>query len=267
MNTRASVWFIGISAALSLAPAARAAEGGYVEPTASGTPAIALPAYLETVRLPAFEAAWRHYFSAAAVVAPIAGAAADAEAKTIDAARETLSRAQQVSLKAAAVRDRAEELSRRFAVGDHEDGTAPASEAIAAAAAGEAASPSVPEVSTTGSIETPPPAAVEPQIQQAAVQTEPPQADMAPASMLGGPRVEEDADASPAAGPAPVIEDMAAPVKQATKVVQRRAPPAATYVPAQKTAEVVEVNPRAPKPDTEIMMPTELRAFGWGSQP
>lgn len=214
------------------------------------------------------QAAWRTRFGGdIAVVVPVAGPANDPEAGMINEARETLTRAEQVTVEAAAVRERAEELSRRFAV------TADAGDVAAPAPAPDPSpapvvSPESP-VTDTASVGTDATAEEQPaQIQQvSATVGVPASSDIAPASMLGGPRIEE-ASADDAA---PVIETMA--TVPAKVVAKTSVAAAVARAQAQKTPAgvvepvVVEASSTQPKPDMHILMPSELRAFGWDSQP
>lgn len=268
MSARSSARFVGLLLAIGAVPAAGAAELGQTSSAASEvSPALSLPIFLDAARLPDMQAAWRTRFGSDITVAAPVAPVSDPEAGTIIEARETLTRAEQVTVEAAAVRERAEELSRRFAV------TADGSVASAPAAAPDpipapVASPESP-VAETASINTDAAAeAPSAQIQQVSAtvgaQTS---GDIAPASMLGGPRVEEAA----ADEAAPVIEDMA--TKPAKAVAKGPVAAAAARVPEQKAGPritqpvIVEASSSQPKPDMHILMPSELRAFGWDSQP
>ena len=239
-------------------------------------PAITLPAFLDAARVADFEAAWRGRFATASVAAsrPIR----DPEASTIDKARAALSRAEQMSATAAAVRDRAEELSRRFAAEAETTATAAAAtpaadEVVATVAPAEAAPGETGSVSDApGIVDT---AVVvgnpEAQLTQVSAQITPPATASiaAPVSMLGGPPIEDEPTANAAA---PVIEDLAA---KPAKTAKRAAPATRTSADARpvtpkslsRDSYSLAVSPSPTQPDQNIMMPTELRAFGWSSQP
>ncbi len=236
-------------------------------------PAITLPAFLDAARVADFEAAWRGRFATASVAA--ARPISDPEASTIDKARAALSRAEQMSATAAAVRDRAEELSRRFAAEAETAATAaaatPAADEVVATVSPGATAPA-----ETGSVASVPTTATadgdaEAQLTQVSAQITPPATASiaAPVSMLGGPPIEDEPTANAAA---PVIEDMAAkPAKtakraaSATRAAAETRPVTAKSLSRDSYSLAVTTSPT--QPDQNIMMPTELRAFGWSSQP
>ncbi len=125
MNVRASSRFASLLLAAGLAPAAGAMELGQASAPASTVSTIALPAFLDAGRLAALRDAWRAQSNRAAVAAtPVSLVSGDTDAAAIEQARQTLTHGEQVSRQAVAVRDRAEELSRRFA-GDPDGASAP----------------------------------------------------------------------------------------------------------------------------------------------
>lgn len=275
MSARSSARFVGLLFAIGAAPAAGAAEFGQPSaPAPDITPAISLPMFLDSARLPDLQAAWRTRFGGdIAVAAPVAAPSSDPEAGTISEARQTLTRAEQVTIEAAAVRERAEELSRRFAVGA--PGEAPASEPAIAQDASTGAP--VTETASIGSDAVPGEASPA-GIQQVSVSTDAaPASDMTPASMLGGPKVEKGA----ADDAAPVIEDMAKPQAQpvakrvpvnppAPRAVQSAAasePPTLFGIFSSWGSSEEEPAPKSHETENDPMMPTEIRSFGWNAQP
>ena len=241
---------------------------------------MALPAFIDAARVSDFEAAWRARFASASAAAMAARPVSDPEAGTIDEARAALSRAEQISLTAAAVRDRAEELSRRFAVEPETPSTAaaatPAADDVIATVAPAEAAPA--ETGSVAPASAPSDVAVavgepEAQLMQVSAPVTPSATASidAPVSMLGGPPIEDEPTASAAA---PVIENLA--TKPAGKTAKRtlatatRAPvdarPAAPKPPPRESYSLA-ISASPTQPDQHIMMPTELRAFGWGSQP
>jgi hypothetical protein len=285
MSARSSARFVGIVLAIGSAPLANAAE---LTPQAvgAGTAAISLPVFLDASRLPDMQAAWRTRFGGPGVVVAAPVVATDPEAGTINDARQTLTRAEQITIEAVAVRERAEELSRRFAISAGDEGIVSTavvetvSEASTEGAATETASidtghPAANAEPTQAQEEAPAP------IQQVAVRAMP--LGTAPASMLGGPRVEEAA--AEAEEPAPVIEDMATntptarsrqPVKRAAvnppprRVVAQTAPPSTGLFgifSSWGSSEPEETKAKPDAADKEPMMPTEIRSFGWNAQP
>lgn len=274
MNAHASSCFVSLFVSVIAAPIACAQETAQQSsPVSESVPAITLPAFLDAARAADFEAAWRGRFASASVAA--ARPIRDPEGSTIDKARATLSRAEQMSVTAAAVRDRAEELSRRFAA----EAEATAAAAAATRAADEVVATVTPTATSpaeTGSVAAVPAAAAtdgdaQAQLTQVSAQVDPPATASiaAPVSMLGGPPIEDEPTANSAA---PVIEDMAAkPAKTAKRPVSATRAQAETRPATPKSLSresySLAVSPSPTQPDQNIMMPTELRAFGWGSQP
>ena len=282
MSARSSARYVGMLLVAGIAPGANAAEInlGSAGTTQQISTAVSLPAFLDASRLADMQAAWRTRFSGQdlVVATPVVNAVSDPEAGTISEARQTLTRAEQVTIEAVAVRDRAEELSRRFAVDA-------AAESAVAVNAGPA--PAVPDsiVTETAAIsadavpaaEVAPAAELEPAapalIQKAVATTVvTPKNDMAPASMLGGPRTEAAAEA------APVIEDMVPPKAQPQAKRIPVAPPARRTIQAASVSDTPglisifsslasgDEEPTAHKPaepTTPSGLPTEIRSFGW----
>ncbi|MEI9900363.1 MAG: hypothetical protein WDN31_09835 [Hyphomicrobium sp.] len=281
---------------IGTAPAASAVDlgPGPAGPAAQISPARSLPVFLDASRLPDIQAAWRARFGGGAIViaVPAVGASADPEGAAINEARQTLSRGEQVSLEAAAVRQRAEELSRRFAAGPSEEsgiaapGSEPATVASKDGAVAEAAS-----VSTEATSVAADPRPLVPIQTVAATAGDLAGGEMvgdgnagngtggdavAPASMLGGPPVA----APPEADAAPVIEEMATKPRPVAKLPPAN-PPArrvvAHTVPespglfgifsSSGSSGEEETAPKSDDPDKNTLMPTEIRSFGWNAQP
>jgi hypothetical protein len=197
--------------------------------------------------------AWRARFNdadisqaATATVTPVSAPKADTA--ILDASRDAISRAEQVSREAASVRSRAEELSRRFTADPNATSDPPAAE-----------QPAPTETAAIGQDANAAPASND-QV-------------MAPAG--GEFKAVEPAAEIPvkkqaaAAADAPVIEDMATVPPMGVT----RTPTAPSLRPAAQSAarRAYVAKPAAAnaatKPDEEPMMPTALRAFGWASQP
>ena len=216
--------------------------------------------FLDGARLPDFQDAWHAHFASRAASATVSP---DPDTAAINEARQTLSRAEQVDREAVAVRERAEELSRRFAV-DGEGTSAPAPDP-----GSEPASSDEPAVTETASIS---PASDD----GAPVPAEPVAATVDENAAPRTAVVEQSvADAAPA-DDAPVIENMAAttpakPAKRHSAPLAMRAGLQPAIVEAGVASPLpgglLRVDPAAPKPDPNPSMPTELRAFGWNSQP
>ncbi len=252
MNNHDRARLFGTLLATTLASTAFAMEPAPSPAPFSPAPTVSLPVFLDVARLPDMQEAWRARFSdadtsqaTAATVTPVAAAKPDTA--VLDTSREAISRAEQVSREAAAVRSRAEELSRRFTVDPNATSDPPAAE-----------QPAPTETAAIGQGASEAPVAND-QV-------------LAPADgefTAVEPAVEVPVKKQAAATDAPVIEDMAtvppmgvtrrptAPsLRQAAQSAARRA-----YVPKPVAADATN------KPEEDPMMPTELRAFGWASQP
>ena len=243
MNAYGSTSLFGMLLATSLVSGATAMEINQQRaPATSDAPAFTLPAFLDGERLPDLQQAWRSHFSDmnGAVAGQAAGVAATPETDAaLNAAQQAMTRAEQASREAAKVRVRAEELSRRFGAG---------------AAGGTDAAPT-----ETASIDG----------QSNSADTAQPVVEhvLAPFDDEAAP-----AEASAATDDAPVIEEMATkpvkPVKRATAPIpSRQAVQTASHKSAPVANGPLKVDPAAPKPESDPMMPNELRAFGWNAQP
>jgi hypothetical protein len=266
MTAHAGAHFIGILLAMGLISGAGAMELTQSPgPSSPEAPGFSLPAFLDGARLPDLQEAWRAHFGA--VEAPAAAAAADAaapiagpesssssgpDAAALQAADAAVARAEEAGREAATVRERAEELSRRFDAGTTE------------AAAPSIDSSVVPtETAATGASsgtgDTPDPAAEQaptpPAQESAAVeQPAPPPAKNAASDNNDAPVIEEMARK-----PAKRVKRAAAPQQQTAQTAAHKTPPAATDLP--------KVDPEASKPESDPMLPDQLRAFGWNAQP
>lgn len=287
---------------MGTAPVAGAVDlgGSQSDPVTQISPAVSLPVFIDASRLAAIQAAWRARIGSEVAAVPVADAvvapageiadvqtggiavvpavdpANEPEVITINAARQTLTRAEQVNLEAVAVRDRAEELSRRFAISATDEGAPPVPEAAPAAVAvvddpvAEADAMS----SDAAAVAEAPEAPAEVKQVAAAVKAVD-GADAAPASMLGGPPIER-ASSDDAA---PVIEEMATkPVLHTKRVAVKPAPRPVVVQAAAPTgifgglfsgwgSSDEEAEPKAAETTDTHKMPTELRSMGWNAQP
>lgn len=267
MSAHASARFVGILLMIATAPAAGAMElsqGG--APGSDPSSGFAFPMFLDGARLPDLQEAWRARFGTDE--GPAASAATrsyDPVATTIDAARQALTRAEQVTRDAAAVRDRAEALSRRFADSHGDGASSPTAASPVTDPVTESEAPT-----ETASINPPADQMPVPVAEQGAAPSD------VPVDAAAGSPMEQTAAAAPSAtDDAPVLEDMATePAKigrRDTSRVAPRAPVQATVHDAPGASGLLKVHPvapsRAPGPDQSTLMPSELRAFGWSSQP
>jgi hypothetical protein len=241
MNAYGSTSLFGMLLATSLVSGATAMEINQQRaPVTSEGPASTLPAFLDGERLPDLQQAWRTHFSDAnaRAAAPAGGVAATTRTDAaLNAAQQAMTRAEQAGREAAEVRVRAEELSRRFGAGATEEAPTETAAIDTQNNPAPAAEPAVEHVLAPVDDDAPPP------------------------------------EASAATDDAPVIEEMATPpVKKPVKRVSAPIPSRqAAQTAAQKSAPVgigpLRVDPTAPKPEAEPMLPSELRAFGWNAQP
>lgn len=283
MSANASAKFLGLLMATCLASGVSALEVGQTPAPAGNTPSFGLPAFLDGARLPDLQEAWRAHESepqrtpaAEPAVTPAPTPTSEtvsheepatspdpASDAAIESARAAITRAEQATDKAANVRTRAEDLSRRFGAGD-----APASPAAAepTSAVGDGittgATPAPGDGITTGA--TPAPgdgaetaAPAEAPVDQPATAVETTATAAEPASADAAS--DEKSNASPRrlmrAGLTP------AAVLPSTAAAERK--------PATPPARSAGTEPAAePKPPSgSDPMPLEMRAFGWNSQP
>jgi hypothetical protein len=220
-------------------------------PSSGGAPTFTLPAFLDGARLPDMQDAWRARSgntSDDAAVQPASEVTTPAPDAALDTAQQAMTRAEQASREAAAVRARAEELSRRFGAGG--------AESAADMAPTDAVAPTA-----TASINTDanPADAAQPAVEQV----------LAPADEHAAPDT-----AAAAKNDAPVIEDMATKPAKPTKAAKRNIPSAPQRQAVQAAAQnappakkFLTVDPAAPPPEPDPMLPSEIRAFGWNAQP
>ena len=261
MNAYGSTSLFGMLMATSLVSGANPLEINQQRaPSTAVAPAFTLPAFLDVARLPDMHDAWRARFgdaSDAAAVQPTGDVTPPAPngetAPLLDTAREAMTRAEQAGREAAAVRARAEELSRRFGAGGAE------------AAADMAAAVAAPPTET------------------ASINSEADAADTAQPALehVLAPADEHAAHDSIDAGKdsTRVIKDMPAkPSKPAnTKPAKAAKRGIASPLPRQPVQAAVQngapakkflaVDFAVPPPDSDPMLPREMRAFGWNAQP
>jgi hypothetical protein len=273
MNAYRITSFFGMLMATSLISGAVALEVNQTRAPATGeTPAFALPAFLDGARLPDFQDAWRAHFgegSEPAMLEPASDITAptpSADQAAMEAARQAITRAEQASREAAAVRARAEELSRRFGADGLGGSVAGAPDTTATdTGAGPGASTETASIGTDTSADR----SAQPVVEHV----------LAPA--------EDDNDTSAAATPtqsvaattndAPASENIATkPVKRAkvgARIPSREAAQAAPNKPiavkATPTRTAADDTPpdKADTADAAAPMPMEIRAFGWNAQP
>jgi len=249
-----------------LASVGWAMEAGATELGQPSLPAItaqsqsfSLPSFLDVTRLPDLQAAWRQHFGA--VEKPAFPAPMGVGARNIA-----------VETEEGSVRTRAEELSRRFAVGA--DGEEEASPTAGDVPAATAAAPDASVSEGTAPTET---ASIHVNNSADVAGTEqalPPAENAAGANKR--PAAAQRTSAFPPAGSAhsdnvPVIEHMAA--KPVGRVSRGPAPARRIEQPTSSPTLLMAIgglfagSSEAPEPEGATMLPTELRSFGWRSQP
>jgi len=258
MNIYGSACLLGMLASVGLALEAGAMElSQQPAPATSQSRGFALPSFFDVTRLPDLQAAWREHFGTAgtpALAAPMGVGARDIAAES-----------EQDS-----VRTRAEELSRRFAIGaDGADASAAETVTATAPIATDAtASNSGIAPTETASIH------INSSADVASTDQALPRAKTAD-GVNSRPAAQKISTSPPAKSAgidnAPVIEDMA------TKSVGRasRSPVPARRIeqPASSPTLLMAIgglfvsDPEAPEPEGATMLPTELRSFGWSAQP
>ena len=223
-------------------------------PSTAGAPAFTLPVFLDVARLPDMQEVWRARFGDAGDTPPCSPPAKPRSMPeaVLDAAQRVMTRAEQASREAAAVRERAEELSRRFGAGGAE-------------AAADVAPADVIVPTATASINT----------------DANPSNVAQPVEHLLAPADERAAHDSIAAwkDSTQVIEDMPAkpakpantkPAKAATRSIASPPPRQPVQAAVQNGApakKLLAVDFAVPPPDSDPMLPREMRAFGWNAQP
>jgi len=245
--------------------AAAAMEQGRPGASAATSPALTLPTFLDEDRLPALQEAWRAREGAPEVVSEPLGAQVriepaasegEAEGAAMSAARAAMRRVGEASRQAPAVREAAEELSRRFSAISEpaEAGPAPSSVVVSTAIA-EGADADRADEAAEGAVTSGAGAGnAAPVTTTSAL----PEAAMRPNSA----RIDE----GPAVAVAPKSRKVIIPP------LPLRAADAKTDAdqrPARNTNSVAVARPEGP-PVTAArreVFPPYMRAFGWDSQP
>ena len=256
MNTYGSTNLFGMLIVTSLVAGASALEINQQRaPSTASAPAVTLPAFLDGARLPDMQDAWRARFgnvSDDAAVQPAGEATASTPEAVLDAAQGAMTRADQASREAAAVRERAEELSRRFGAGGAESAVdvAPADVIVPTATA------SINTDANPSNVAQPVEHLLAPADERAARDSI--------AAWKDSTHVIEDKPAKPAK-PANTK-----PAKAATRSIASPPPRQPVQAAAQNGApakKLLAVDFAVPPPDSDPMLPREMRAFGWNAQP
>jgi hypothetical protein len=257
------------------APATEAGQAPAATPSSSSSPsAWALPSYFDGARLPDLREAWRPRDSVPASAAPAADSTSAATPPNDDAAlagaKAAMVRAEQAGREATAVRQKAEELSRRFG---NDSGPAAAAETAPAPAAATAAD------TATGSIEPraplPPASALgarppgDPAAETAATSPETTGADKAAADPKpDDPVTPAAATQKPPVGMRGTVTEDGRPTPDRSKSASTTAPPRSKTATTETAPATTPVSKTTPGPSGKAdTMPASIGAFGWDSQP
>ena len=256
MNAYGSTSLFGMLMATSLVAGASALEINQQRaPSTAGAPAFTLPAFLDVARLPDMQDAWRARFGDvgdAAAVQPAGEATTSTPEAVLDAAQRAMTRAEQASREAAAVRERAEELSRRFGAGGAES-------------AADVAPADVTVPTATASINTDAnPSDVAQPVEHLLAPADERAAHDSIAAWKDSTQVIEDMPAKPAK---PANTKPAKAAKRSIASPPPRQPVQAAVQNGAPAKKLLAVDFAVPPPDSDPMLPREMRAFGWNAQP
>ena len=257
MNAHASTSLLGMLMATSLVSGASALKINHQSaPSTNGTPAFTYPSFRYVTHLPYMQDAWRRArvsnVSDDAAVQPGGEAATSTPEAVLDAAQQAMTRAEQASREAAAVRERAEELSRRFDAGG--------AESTADAAPAEVTVPTATAPINTNAN----PSDVAQPVEHSLAPADERAAHDSIAAWKDSTRVIEHVPTKPA---------KAANTKPAMAAKRRiaspppRQPMQAAVQNGSPDNSLIAVDFAVPPTDSDPMLPREMRAFGWNAQP
>ena len=257
MNAYGSTSLFGMLMATSLVAGASALEiNQQPAPSTDGAPAFTFPSIRYVAHLPDMQDAWRRAHlgnvSDDAAVQPAGEATTSTPEAVLDAAQRTMTRAEQASREAAAVRARAEKLSRRFGAGGAES-------------AADVAPADVTVPTATASINTDAnPSDVAQPVEHLLAPADERAAHDSIAAWKDSTRVIEHMPTKPAR-PANTK-----PAKAAKRSIASPRPRQSVQAAVQNGApakKLLAVDFAVPPPDSDPMLPREMRAFGWNAQP
>jgi hypothetical protein len=220
----------------------------------AGAPAVTYPSFRYVA--PDMQDAWRrvHFgkVSDDAAVPPAGEVTTLTQEAVLDAAQQAMTRAEQASREAAAVRARAEELSRRFDAGGAE-------------LAGDAAPADGTVPTATASINTDAnPSDVAQPVEHLLAPADERAAHHSIAAWEDRTRVSEVVPTKPAK---PANTRPAKAAKRSIASLQPRQPLQAAVQNGAPAKKLLAVDFAVPPPDYDPMLPREMRAFGWNAQP
>jgi hypothetical protein len=256
MNAYGSTSLFGMLMATSLVSGASALKINQQRaPSTDGAPAFTFPSFRYVAHLPDMQDAWRRArlgkVSDDAAVQPAGEVTRLTQEAVLDAAQRAMTRAEQATRQAAAVRARAEELSRRFGAGGAESAAdmAPAGAAPTATAS----------INTDAN-----PADVAQPVEHVLAPADERAAHNSIAAWKDSTQVIEDVPTKPAK-PANTK-----PAKAAKRSIASPPPRQPVQTAVQNSApakKLLAVDFAVPPPESDPMLPHEMRAFGWNAQP
>ncbi len=257
MNAYGSTSLIGMLMATSLVAGASALEINQQRaPSTDGAPAFTFPSFRYVAHLPDMQDAWRRArlgkVSDDAAVQPAGEVTRLTQEAVLDAAQRAMTRAEQATREAAAVRERAEELSRRFGAGGAESAAdvAPADVTVPTATA---------SINTDANLTD-----VAQPVEHLLAPADERAAHDSIVAWKDSTRVIEDMPAKPAK---PANTKPAKPAKRSIASPRPRQPVQAAVQNGAPAEKLLAVDFAVPPPDSDPMLPREMRAFGWNAQP
>ena len=257
MNAYGSTSLYGVLMATSLVSGASALKVNHQSaPSTDGAPAFTYPSFRYVAHVSDMQDAWRRgrpiNVSDDAAVQPTGEATTLTQEAVLDAAQRAITRAEQANREAAAVRERAEELSRRFSAGGAEPAAAGAPADVTVLAATAA-------INTDGN-----PSDVAQPVEHSLASADERAAHDSIAAWKDSTRVIEDMPAKPAK---PAKTKPAKSAKQSIASIPPRQLVQAAVRNGAPAKELLVVDFKEPPTDFDPMLPREMRAFGWNAQP
>ena len=223
-------------------------------PPTDGAPAFTSPSFRYVTHLPYMQEAFRRLsnISDDAAEHPAGEATTSTPEAVLDAAQRTITRAERANRAAAAVRERAEELSRRFGAGGAES----AARKAPADVTGPIATASIHTDANPIDVAQPVEFALAPADERAAHESI--------AAWKVSTRVSKKMPATPAK---PANAKSAKAAKRNIAFLAPRQPVQAAVQNGAPAKRLLAVDLAEPLPDSDPMLPREMRAFGWNAQP
>ncbi|HET9534863.1 MAG TPA: hypothetical protein VFP43_05915 [Mesorhizobium sp.] len=257
MNAYGSTSLVGMLMATSLVSGASALKINQQRaPSTDGAPAFTFPSFRYVAHLPDMQDAWRRArlgkVSDDGAVQPAGEVTRLTQEAVLDAAQRATTRAEQATREAAAVRERAEELSRRFGAGGAESAAdvAPADVTVPTATA---------SINTDANFTD-----VAQPVEHLLAPADERAAHNSIAAWKDSTRVIEDMATKPAK---PANTKPAKPAKRSIASPPPRQPVRAAVQNGAPAKKLLAVDFSVPPPDSDPMLPREMRAFGWNAQP